>query len=364
MSENPAGPAKDPVVRFLIGCAVVGLVFVVLVVGGIAFLGWRLSRDETAGRPEEVFLAGDEARYWCLDLRPDDLGLVALIGRLDDEAEAARADALKNSPFRNFPFVRKRNQARQLLPLKLELAAAEDGWSARGTFSKQLFRIRAAIKLMRFILGRDKDNVSRVDAGGVDVTAFHDSRSGASFALTMVGNRVIAANDAPRLERNLAIPDASRPPLDPAIAALHDAIRFDGEDGWAFAPDAVASFDVNAHDELAFRITVRSEAEMTTEQALSVVKSMLPYLPDQAFQLDATTRGEDGRTIVSGRVDDLAARLGAMVLRFSATQAEKKRSGTRSPSATPIPPSPPPSSNPRTDTPEAPKRGESPIPAH
>ena len=99
---------KDPVLRFLAGCAVV-VAILAAIVGGVALLiGWNLSRDEAPGRAREAFLVGDETRYWCVDLKPDDVGLAALFTRFNDINEATRRDLVRGTFLEAIPFPHRR----------------------------------------------------------------------------------------------------------------------------------------------------------------------------------------------------------------------------------------------------------------
>src|SRR5262245_1128670 len=95
---RPVAKTTDPVVKILIGCAIVAIRFLALVIVVGIGLGSRLTRDETPGRAREGFLLGDETAYWSIELRPDDPGVAASFQKLHDQAQMAREEALKNSP--------------------------------------------------------------------------------------------------------------------------------------------------------------------------------------------------------------------------------------------------------------------------
>jgi hypothetical protein len=366
---RPVATEKDPVLRFLGGCALVFAILAAIVIAAVLVVGWRLTRDETPGRAEEPFLLGDETRYWCFDLKPDDAGLAAVLDKINASAEAARDEALENSPLRMLAFGRRRNQVEELFPLKLELAEAPGAWSGRATFSKGTLRMRAAVKILRWFIGRASKESDIAEAGGVEITTIRDAR-GWAVSMAMVGNRLLLAGEPGRLERALSTgraPDAAR---EPAIDRMHAAIRLPGEDGWGFAAGPlVASFDVDASDALVFRIVAPPGAAagtaMSSDEAIAVARSFLPYVGAEAFRLDdgSPARRDDGSWLVAGRIPELSGRVGAAFLRFSARRAEGPFE-RRTPSANPIPPSRSTSSDPRTDTPAAPKRGETPTPAH
>lgn len=355
--------ARDPVFRLLGGCALVvaGLAAIVIVVGLI--VGWNLTRDESPERPEEAFLLGDETRYWCFDLKPDDAGLVAVNDKLGASAEAARDEALANSPLRFLPLGHRRNQLGEVLPLKIELALAPDGWSGRVTFTKGVLRMRAMVKVFRWLLGRSSKEAVLRSEGGVAVTTLHDKR-GSQFAMATVGNRLLLANGSSRLERALALDRPGGVPPDTLVADLHAAVRLPGEDAWAFdARSEVASLDVDPNDALVFRIVVPARDAMSSEEAMAIARGFLPYVAEEAIRIDEDypRPGEDGRWLVAGRIPDLSRGLAAAFLRFSASRAEGAP-WPQSPSAIPPPPSPPTSSDPRSGTPAAPPRGGTPSP--
>jgi hypothetical protein len=359
--------APDPVLRAIGGCALVlvGLAAIVVVVGLV--VGLKLTRDETPGRPEEAFLLGDESRYWCFDLKPDDPGLVAVNDKLGESAEAARDQALANSPLRFLPLGHRRNQLGDSLPLKVELAVAQDGWSGRATFAKGVMRMRAVVKILRWFIGRASKEADVADVDGVEITTIRAEHGGVA-SMTMVGNRLLLSGTPQRLARALAIDRAAGATRDPSIDGMHAAVRLAGEDGWAFAAGpAVASFDVDAGDALVFRIAagpgVAAGEAMSSEAAMALARAFLPYVAEDAIRLDEgfPKRGDDGLWLVAGRIPELSRRVGAAILRFSASRAEGAPS-PRSPSAIPLPPSPPPSSDPRNGTPAGPTHGGIPNP--
>jgi hypothetical protein len=362
-------PGTDPVLRFLGGCAIVLAALAAIVVAGVLIIGWTLTRDETPGRPEEAFLLGDEVSYWCFDLRPDDAGLATVIENINTSAESARDEALKNSPLRFLAFHKRGDELLKQFPLKLEFAVAPEAWSGRVTISQGTLRVRAMMKFFRWIVGRDVAANARPMVGGVAVTTLHDPKFHGEVAVAMVGNRILAAGKTERLARALETSGGPGIVLDPRIGPMHDAVRLDAEDGWAFtAGPSVASFDVADSDELRFKILAPAAAgegaSSPVQMALAVTQSFLPYFGEEAFRFDdgSPAARADGTWLVSGRITDLSRRLGAAMFRFSASRMEEA-SGRETPSAIPPPPSPQPSSDPRSDTPGAPKREGTPSPA-
>ena len=356
MSEA-APRTKDPLLRVLGGCALVlgGLVLLVVIAGLV--VGWNLTRDVAPGRPVEAFLAGDETRYWCLDLKPDDPGIAAFLANAQRASDEMREETIKNSPLRFLPFRPRGNRIEEILPLKLELAQSADGWTARGTFTKQIFRIRAAVALVRFFMGRDPE--APVGPDGIPFASFHDKRSETRFAMTMVGNRLLAASGPARLAKALATDRADGAAIDPAVPPLHASIRLDGEDGWAFAAGpSVASFDVAEDDALLFRIVVPGSDALDADGARALAHRWIPLVREDEIDLDpkAPSRREDGMWLVEGRVVRLSERVRHGLLQV------RDRDASRSPSASPPPPSPPPPSDPRSGTPAAPKREGTPSP--
>jgi hypothetical protein len=162
---GPASERKDPLVRFLLGCAAVAALLAMILIFGAFVVGWRLTRDETAGRSVESFLIGDETRYWSLDLKADDPGLVALFARFDEINDSTRRSALKGTVFESLPLPRRHARLDQVAPLTFEIAvvlgdSAEGpprptAWAARGALSHGMLRLRAALKMMRWISSRD-----------------------------------------------------------------------------------------------------------------------------------------------------------------------------------------------------------------
>ncbi|HEX4825504.1 MAG TPA: hypothetical protein VFV19_14470 [Candidatus Polarisedimenticolaceae bacterium] len=336
MSELQAKPPKDPFLRFLGGCALVaGGVLLLVMIAAIA-IGWRLTRDVAPGRPVEAFLSGDETRYWCLDLKADDPGIAAFVQNVQRASEEMREETLEHSPLRLLPFRPRGNRIDELLPIKLELAQSDEGWVGRATFSKQIFRIRAAVKLIRFVIGRDPAAPAGPD--GIPFASFGDKRTGKRVAMTMVGNRLLVASAPSRLSKALATDRADGAAVDPKVAALHTSIRQDGEDGWAFAPGpSVASFDVTDGDALRFRVVTVQDAAMTADEARALAHRWIPLVEDDAIELDSGTpsRRPDGMWLVEGRIVKLSERVRRVLLHAT------ERDASGSPSATPTPPSPP-----------------------
>ena len=386
--ERSSARQRDPVWRFLAGCAVVVASLAALVVGGALLIGWRLARDEAPGRPPETFLVGDEARYWCLDLKPSDTGLAALFARFDEINDATRRNLVRGTFLETFPFPHRRARLDELAPFTFELSLSMSdkasglpvptGWAARGTFSHGLFRMRAALKLMRFFASRDAKKGTTIDVDGIAVTEVHDK--GAGFAVATVGSRVLVANDAARMRTVLRTAAAAPAPALPEVLALHDAIKLEGEDAWAFYSNrrvgglsppladngALASFDVNERDELAFRVVVSaggaveggSDFAGTRKECSAVVSRFLPGVPVSAITIDGDgARPRDrGAMEFSGRIAGLSKRLAELLLRVT----EIRRLGT--PFANPTPPSLPPPVDPQSGTPAGPTHEETPTP--
>ena len=393
--------SKDPVVRFLGGCAIVAAVFAAIVVCVAVGVGWNLTRDPAPGRARESFLTGDESRYWCLDLRADDPGLKKLFERLEAIGDESRRRALHGTFLENIPLPSRRARLEDIAPFTLEGSLfmsdpanglqVPTGWAARGTFSHDVLRMRAGMKLMRWMLSRDAANSATLDIDGIAVTEVQHEN--ARFALTSVGNRVLATNDAARMRAVLRTPDE---PNSDGVQALHDGVRLDGEDVWAFLShvrldglsdplvisSAVASFDVNARDELAFRVAVtdRGTADEgrtfrgTHDECVAVVSSLLPVFSPDAIELDTegAKAAAAGSMVFSGRIPvfskylpdlpkQLAVIVGTSIAKRREAQAQPPPApGT--PSATPIPPSPPQPVGPRTGTPGGPTHEGTPKP--
>lgn len=368
---------RDPLKRFLLGCLAVVAVIVAIVVIGGAFVGWRLTRDESPGRAPETFLVGDETRYWRLDLRPDDRGLQSLFLRLSEINETTRREVVQGTILEALPLPHRQAKLDELAPLTAEFGLVMSdpaagpqsvaSWGGRATMSHGMFKLRAGLKLMRFFLSRDAKQTATIDIGGVTVTERHDASS--QFAVADIGNRVIVTKDAARmrsiLEPARRSPGAGRPDL----AVLHDAIKLDGEDAWGFvsaltiagvpAPlsihGAAGSFDVNERDELAFQIAVETPAAApeqrpfagTKDDCLAVVAAFLPGVPADAIELDTETahRVGTGALAYTGRVSGLSKRFAALLRQAKAGRLREqllKQVGPETPSAIPSPPSPPP----------------------
>jgi hypothetical protein len=341
-------------------------------------VGWHLTRDPAPGRPPEAFLTGAESRYWCLDLKPDDAGLKALFQKVDAAGEEARRKALKGTFLEAFPFPRRRAQLDQIAPLTLEgsLFGEPHAWAARGTFSHQVLRMRAALKLMRWMMTRKTGKATTSEIDGIAVTEVDDSH--VAFALVNVGNRVLAANDASRLR---AVLGAAAEPPHPAIAALHREIaRQRGRLGvhresgirarrTRCRDAAVASFDVNPDDELAFRVAVSESAAVpeglpfkgTRNECGAVVGAFLPMFAAETIEIDGDGAAPpvDGSRVFTGRIRELTKRLPELPKRLGEVLLRSTGSAPQTPSASPIPPSPPSSAGPRS-TPAARRRKEAP----
>jgi hypothetical protein len=395
------GVGKDPVLRVLGGCAIVAAVVVAIVVCIAVGVGWNLTRDPAQGRAPETFLVGDETRYFRLDLRADDAGLKKLFERLDAINDESRRRVLHGTFLENVPLPRRRARLEDIAPFTLEGSlfmsdpasglSIPTGWAARGTFSHDVLRMRAGLKVMRWLFSRDAAKSTTIDIDGIAVTEVHDKN--ATFALASVGNRVLATNDASRMRAVLR--PRGEPKLE-GLSALHEGIKLDGEDAWAFLSNtrvgglshpvaitgAAASFDLSDRDELAFRIAVLDGGTVdegsafrgTHDECLAVVSSFLPVFAADAIELAAEGAHplQPGSLVFSGRVaglskylPDLPKRLAEFALRSTAKRMEDQAhppSSTETPSATPTPPSPPQPVGPRTGTPAGPKREGSPKP--
>lgn len=374
--------------RFVVGCALVVALLAAIVVSVALLIGWRLARDETPDRTFETFLVGDETRYWCFDLKPDDAGLQAFFKRLDEINDTTRRNILRGTVLETIPFPQRRARLNELAPITLEFslpAGGEvlgwplpDGWAARGTFSHGLFRMRAALKAMRFVAGRDPTKSESFDVDGISVTEIHDKN--ARFAVATVGNRVVLTSDVARMRTLLSSPD---PPSGSRLAerfALHKAIAIDGEDAWAFVSatrlgdlsnpiaidGAVASFDLNARDELAFRVIVQSGGTVEDQSAFggtvpecsTVVSQFLPGIPADALEIDGNGArpGGSGALEFSGRITGLSKRMAELLGRVTELRKRER------PFAIPNPPSPPRPDDPRSETPGVPTHEGTPTP--
>jgi hypothetical protein len=264
----PQQQGRDPLVRFLLGCLAVAAVLGAIVLGTAFIVGWSLTRDEAPGRGVETFLLGDESRYWRLDLKADDAGMAALFERFGQINDDARRKALKGTVLEALPLPHRRAALDQLAPFTLEFALASSmrgqasvpSWSARGTVSRGMFKLRAGLKMMRWLAGRNPEKSTTIPIDGIEVTEIHDN--GFRFAFATAGNRVLASSDGERLGSMLKTPGHADARTD--LIERHAAVRLDGEDAWGFLADsqigelgrpiaiggAVASFDVNDRDEL------------------------------------------------------------------------------------------------------------------
>jgi hypothetical protein len=386
--KGPGARQQDPVWRFIVGCAVVVGGLAAIVVVAALLIGWRLARDEAPGRPLETFLVGDEAHYWCLDLKPQDAGLAALFARFDEINDATRRKVLRGTFLESIPLPHRGARLDDLAPLTFELSTSfadrvpggplPAGWAARATFSHGLFRMRAALKVMSFLASRDANKGETHNVDGIAVTEIHDKSAG--FAVATVGNRVVVASDTARIRTVLRTAQSPPAPALPEVLALHDAIKLPGEDAWAFYSNrrpgsleppldeggAIASFDVNESDELAFRVVVSeggavegvSDFAGAPADCSAVASRFLPGLPVSAITIDGQgARPFDrGSKEFSGRIAGLSTRLAELLGRVT----ELRRSGT--PFASPTPPSLPASGDPRNETPAGPTHEGTPTP--
>jgi hypothetical protein len=385
------GPPKgsDPVFKFLAGCALVAGGLIALCVVVASFVGWKLVRDETPGRTEESLPDGSESRYWCLDLRPGDAGVQALLDHAAEINDATRRQAVHGTVLEGVPLPSRHARLDEIAPLKLEFSMfltpprnrpqTMEGWAARGAFSHGVLRLRAAVRLMGWLFARKSGALEPIDIGGVHV--MHAKGKDLEFAVATVGNRLLVTSDDEQMTRLLEATPSARPYL-PEQDPLRKAVRLEGEDGWALERDLIvrdmphpvavtrsaASFDLNEKNELQFRIAVANVAlaevhsifDGSSDDCRAVASSYLVGLPPDAIDIDgAGATSLDFETkIFSGRVTGISGRLGALVERFSEKAEEKAR-----PSATPTPPSPPPTSGPRTGTPEGRPHAGNPTPA-
>ena len=378
MSSFPSGDTgapgpRDPLTRFLLGCALVAAVSGALALFAAFVVGWRWTRDDAAGRPSEAFLVGDETRYWRFDVRSTDDGLRSLLARLEQTGESTRRGILKGTLLEALPLPRRRARLEDVAPLTIEVAFAGDpdgapprarAWSARATLSRGILKLRAALKLMRWAAGRDPEKLSTQEVDGVDVTEIHDGNL--RFAVAAIGNRILAGSDVSRLRSILGRRGDGQPEGGPDWAALHEGIALSGEDGWAFVArghagdpaepitidGAVASFDVNERDELGFRVAVLDAREGqprrafrgTTEDCAALASALLPGIPVSAIVIDGNgaEASVHGARSFTGRVAGLSTVLASALTRAT---------GPKTPSATPTKPSLPPTSDRRIDTP-------------
>jgi hypothetical protein len=379
--------SKDPLVRLLWGCALVAAVLVALAVGIALAVGWQMTRDESPGRPVEALFLGDETRYWCVDLKPDDAGLSQLLDRFNKINDERRHALLEGTFLEHIPIPARRARLSEIAPVTLELAMVMSdpgagprvplAWTARGTLSRGLLKMRAVLKVLGWVARPRADEGGPVDVDGIAVT-----RVGPGVALATVGNRVLAASDANRMRMVLASATGGTSPQDPQLQTLHEAVRTQGEDAWAFATDitagesakpprvgsAAASFDVTEADELVFRIAVGEGGAFdgTRETCRTVASAFLPRVPLDAIDIDGdgAKAAASGARMFTGRIAGLSKRFAALAeLKTSPRFRERGRPGVEEwPSAIPPPPSPPRPADPRNGTPAAPPRGETPRP--
>lgn len=383
-TPQPLGAVKekDPLTRFLLGCAAVVAGLLILVIGGCGFVAWRLMRDETPGRPLEGFLLGDEERYWCADLKPDDPGIAAFDARLDQINDASRDQVLGKVGLKGLTIPANRAQLQKILPLRFEFGETQSGWSSRVALSRGDLKMRAAIKLMRFFVSRDKEGGEIVDVDGVKVTSLKSHRGGKAAALATVGNRLLLASDTDRMRRLLTSKESDAPPRLAGIAELHGSIRLAGEDAWAFAADtkvdgptralpllgAVASLDLAPGDLIRFRIAVPAGdgaglATLAPDEALAIAASFFPRIPKDGLKLDAGSPTKVGERVwqIDGALPEVSKRIQPA---FMIPTGEDWKDATPLPSANPTAPSPPPTSYPRSGTPGGSPSGGTPTPRH
>jgi hypothetical protein len=316
-----------------------------IVLSGALLIGWRLARDEAPGRAPETFFVGDEARYWCLALRPDDKGLAALFARFDEINDATRRKVFSGTFLESFPLPQRRARLDEVAPLTLELALstkgdasglpAPSGWAGRATLSHGVFKIRAVLKVMRYLASRQPGKFGTLDVDGVTVTELHDED--VELAIATVGNRVIATSDASRMRAMLQPSAEPRSARLAELIALRQKVAIDGEDGWGFlAPmrlgglskpitigGATASFDLNERDELAFNAIVLDASPIdegnafrgSPEDCRAVASAFLPGVPDDAIEIDeeGAKRGDHPGTQCSGRISGVSRQLAELL---------------------------------------------------
>jgi hypothetical protein len=386
MSDATQGGAppkgNDPVFKFLAGCALVAGGLIALCVVVASFVAWKLVRDETPARAEESLPDGSETRYWCLDLRPGDAGVQALLDRAAEINDTTRRQVVRGTVLEGVPLPSRHARLDEIAPLKLEFSMfltepskgpqTLQGWIGRGTISHSVLRLRAAVRLMGWLFARKSGAVEPIDIGGVHV--MHAKGKDLEFAVATVGNRLLVTSDDERMRRLLDAPPRTPSSYAQEQDPLRKAVRLEGEDGWALERDlltgdpshplavarSAASFDFNEQDEVRFRIAVANGFPGSVDDCRAVASSYLVGLPPEMIEIDgdgATSLGQETK-IFSGRVAEVSERLGALVERFSEKVEEKAR-----PSANPTPPSPPPRSDPRTGTPEGRPHAENPTPA-
>jgi hypothetical protein len=362
----PTPAPKDPIVRFLIGCGVVALVCLALVAIVVFSVGWQLTKDETPGRAPEALLIGDETRYWRVDLRADDPGLIALFARFTEINDTRRREILDGTPLAGLPIPSRQAHLDELAPLTFELGLAPGsaGWTGRGTFSHGVWKMRAVIKMMRWLGGKGAHGLPPIVVDGVAI-----GRVGPGLAVATVGNRVLFSGDAERLKAVLTTAADATPAIDPKLFSAHDDVRLDGEDAWAFstAPRASASFDINDRDELAFRVAVLDETfDASQDECRSILSLFLPKVPPDMLEIDdGAKKDPGGTTIFTGRIAGVSKRIEAFVAKASkpgfAEELNRKRE-PETPSANPTLPSHPPPAGPRSGTPGGPSREGTPKP--
>ena len=370
MSDTP----KDPLVRFVAGCAIVAAVVIALIVCVVVAVGFRLTRDESPGHPQEAFLLGDETRYWRADLRVDDAGLAALFKRISEVNDERRRALLRGTFLEGIPLPSRKARLDELAPLTVEIgvvmgesggaAAHPVAWTGRGTFSRGMFKMRALIKLFRW-LGKPGAKADEIIVDGVPVSTI-----GPGLAVATVGNRVLVASDTSRMQTVLQTAKGGQPADEPKWLALHDGVKLSGEDAWAFAKDvgggAAASFDVDDRDELVVRIAVADGGAFdgTLASCRAVASSFLPRMPAEVIDIDGNAAADPARgaRTFTARITGLSKRFAALVALSTDPKLREWKSAPETPSASPIPPSPPRPAGPRSDTPAEPKREGNPKP--
>jgi hypothetical protein len=375
----PVKKESDPALKFLGGCALVvgALVAIVILVGGLA--AWRLVRDETPGRPEETFSLPDDTAYGSFELRPDDPGLQALLQHLKEGAERLRRESGPQSPFAGLRMPRRNSDLAQIFPMRVELADGAAGWAVRVTMSKQVLRLRAALKVMRWFMTRDGRQADSAEVDGVAMTTLRPHGE-AIAAFAMVGDRLLVAEKSDRLHANLsshreAEGARGRPPDE--TDAYHDAVRRSGELGWGFrlgieaiadgrhrsvgretasyVLDADGVLDIAALFDLCDTCSLEI---LDAAAARTIVAAVAPGVDPAAIVLaeGSPRRTGDRQWRIEATIPDVATKLEEA---FAKAMAPPSR---EPPSATPPPPSPGRTSGPRNGTRAAPPRGGTPTP--
>lgn len=393
---TPRKKDRDPALKILAGCAIVAgaLIALIFIVAGVG--GWLLVRDTTPpGRPEEPFLLGGDTAYWSFDLRPDDPGLAVVLAHLQDTGERLRRESAPQSPLAHLRIPRRDAELDQIFPVRVEAADGPSGWAARFTMSKQVLRMRAALRVARWLMTRDARQAANDEVEGVTMTTLRPhGKAVASFA--MVGPRFLVTERPGRLRDALSVHpviEASRAPAylsGPEIERRHEKVRRDGELGWGFAGrvelpgrrsadcvgQATASFALSpkgALDVVAVAEGQDSACELGSLDAAAartIVAALLPRLDPESVVVKegSLARGEDGAWRFEASIPDFPEQFQQALVRIAARDAAKRADDVSGfpeptvPSPTRPRPSPGTTSGPRSGTRAAPPRGGSPTP--